>query len=136
MGDEQVNEPGMRLIHNEIAVAVGAPGIGILLNGNGLCPRFVLAGEPSVPILFTDSSRKHIGHAVSAELIRYLFQDGRGIENVIAIIVADGSFNTLLACDICLEGSTVSIKLTVLTGIGCGLHIQLRVIHNHRTSKS
>ena len=47
---KQVNQPAVA-VHRQIAVPIRPPCVGVLRNGNGLCPLFVVRREPPVPIL-------------------------------------------------------------------------------------
>ena len=48
------------LVDRQIAVPIRPPCVGVLHNGNGLCPLFVVRREPPIPILLPDGNRQHI----------------------------------------------------------------------------
>ena len=83
---KQINQPAVA-VHRQIAVPIRPPCVGVLRNGNGLCPLFVVRREPPVPILLPDGNRQHIQDALMPELLRHL-RDGFPVQEYTIHIAA------------------------------------------------
>ena len=119
---KEIDKSGVAAVHHKVNIPVLAEAVRVLIDRNGFRPGFIITGNTPIPIFLPDRVGKNITHPVIAELFQNLMYCLRA-EVVIPVVIGNGLFDCLLTGDICLIGSAVLFRLSMLTRIGSRIDI-------------
>ena len=88
---KQVYKSQIDSIHYQICTLLGRSTI--LRHRNGLCPCFVVTGDPPICILMLNGIGENKVHSLRSEFLHDLLHRRRGIQSVVSVVGADCLLN-------------------------------------------
>jgi len=113
--DKQVDETWVCLVTAILSCLFVTPGIEVIGNRLGFRPLFVIRRDTPVPIFMLYCVCEYEGNTLCAESVNDLFHAGT-VKAVIAVVVGNRFFNSVLAIHVGTKRSSVFVQLIVTFG--------------------